>query len=557
MVGIQELRPTIINPIPRVIEKGGFSLMSSVGMESTLGARSTPPNAAAAVGPSHVVQISMVGVSIFSLAGEYLGTIKLGDIFKLGVYPRNGAYDVRIVYDIYRKRYVAAALERGNPRLSSNGISVAYTEDPTKGWTSVFLEVGEAGKVFDFLTFGFDPNGYAFGVGVYAANFAGGWQSARYIVCSPDFQVVSKFVESHLLQGSPIPAINYDGNRGRTFFVSSDMGRLTISLREIVWTNGTPELGALAVLTPQPIGYLPPIDARGSLPIDPNDHRMQASVIKGGRLTCVRHAGMNASGSSSTVDRSGVTIYTIDLGVRTLLKEQRVYDSSADKVHYYLPAVTTNSAGSLIVAFNGSSSKMYPSLFTLGSDGLPILTRAGESGLVWLDSTNRNRWGDFNTCATASNGDVWVIGEITGPLKNSWVIWAKKFAAPQPASIVDPPVDETITPPKDTVITTPTTSSAAQRSAIIGYPVKSTPTGTPRLYAFLYLYKKDGTLVPIPNKEVNLEVANKIYTVKSETNGRLAFLLSNNPAGVYTCKISWAGDSELLPSNFSTTLTIA
>lgn len=540
--GTATVRPVITTPFARTWGKGGFSLMTAPGSLATVNSVPAAPNACGAVGPAHIVEISMTGLSIFSLLGEYIGTVTLDNIFRNGVYPRYGAYDVRLMYDHFRKRYVAAGLERGMPRLSNNGIVISYATDPTKEWTSAYLPVGEPLKVLDFLTMGVDSNGYSFGAGVYGAGYATGWESARYILATPDFSGVWSFVEKRQLTGSPVPAITLGDVSPKTHFIASDSGRVTLSLRTFNWVNGAPILGALSVLTPEQIAYVPLISAKGSLPIDPNDHRMHSVIQLKGKLYAARHFAVGPDGHTPNADRSAIGVYTVNPDLLTIEKETRIFEP-ATKTHYYLPCLTSDRSGRVFVGFNGSNDLTFPSCYlTALMDEAPgyepiKLIKDGEAGYIRVDSTRRNRWGDFNTLATDPLGNAWAFVEYTGPIKNDWAIWAHKIGAAAPP-VPLPPVP-------------------SKRTAIITYPVITSTGKVAKWYAFLYDYQENGTMAPLAGLPVKLTVAGQSYTVNTELNGRAVFLLQAPVAGEYTGFLEFAGTEVWAKSTARATLKVS
>lgn len=582
--------PAALNtPIEQTINKFGFSMMTSTDQTKILGSAMNPPNSCAAVGPSHVVQISMNMLSVFTRTGSYVTSYKLSEVFKTGEYPQNGTYDVRILYDRIRKKYVAAALDRGYPRLSNNSIMVATSTDPTLGWSANVLKVGELGKVLDFLTLGYDINGYYFGAGVYPAGYSGTWESARCVVATPDLKTWWKFIDKRYLTGSPFPATALD-DLPSSWFMSADMGRLSCSLRRVTWAAGIPTLELPVTIKPKEIAYVPIIQALGSLPLDPNDHRIQAVVAKGGKLYSARHIGIADTGTC------GIAVYTVNLSGATLESENRIFSKS---MNYFAPGLGVDGSGTIVIGCTGSSSTTYPSAYII-SGGDPVLVKEGVAGFIWPDGNKRNRWGDFNTVAIDPFGMPWAFVEYTSAT-NSWAVWGWRGTVPQPpiqivatdvvgslgqnvmlqastiagTSVVFNIGDTKLTalanssglakveysmnastPSVYTVTAGATISNAAKitivsraRTALISYGGTGISGDQIKLYSFVYNYFPSGVLLPLEGKMVMLELAGQKYSVKSEPNGRCVFLVTLPAIGTYKAKVNFAGDSSFLPSS--------
>ncbi len=119
----------------------GFAGISLQNQFSDLGTGSIPPDTMGAVGPEHFMVVINGSVAIFEKAtGERVSHVSLNSFFTATFdsinYPRNGAFDPRVLFDRATGRWIASALERGNPERTFNHVilAVSQTSDPTGAW---------------------------------------------------------------------------------------------------------------------------------------------------------------------------------------------------------------------------------------------------------------------------------------------------------------------------------------------------------------------------------------------------------------------------------------
>lgn len=421
-------------PIPALSTGRGLRLMSSEGMAGMGKHFLAPPNACAAFGLGYIVQISMAGLSVWGPGEKYLGTADLADVFRCGQHPLNGAYDVRIIWDRDRRMFVAAALERGRPRLSNNGIVVARATDPLGKWQTYYLPVGESGVVLDFLTLGADRFGYYFGAGTWPAGFPEGsaQNGARYIVADAFLKECWSFPEPGALAGSPVAPVGL--YNGRSVFVSAADGGAALIVREVAWKFGpkaVPSMECWSVLPVVPAGGVDSLDiqAKGSSSIYIGNARIHSAVATSDAVYCARHV-VAPSG-----DLAEVAVYKIGIGGRPLIDPPILANTwvvrctDGTKRHYYLPALGMNLKRQVVCAMNGSSETEHVGAYLawISPERAPVAIRAGQAGYTRMEG-NRNRWGDFNSVALADDGRLWAVAEIAGPERNGWSVWAERVS---------------------------------------------------------------------------------------------------------------------------------
>ncbi|MBI2843029.1 MAG: hypothetical protein HYX78_06475 [Armatimonadetes bacterium] len=425
------------------------------------GGGAIPPDTNGAVGPDHFMVVINGSVAIYDKAGNRLSHVRLNTFFTATIggitYPRNGAYDPRVIFDRRSNRWFAITLEFGNPSRTNNHIilAVCRTADPTTGvWDRYVIPVGEpnsGGTTFftDFDTFGMDDNGVYFAAfilfsgGRFAKIAATG--KASLVATNPSLGTVWQW--SNLdPYGTPQPAHNHDavGSTGRAWIVNSSTAFADIQYRTITWSGGTPTLSAMSTLSTSAFGsakFTAPASGSTTEIEIFGGHRLQTAVIRNNRLWTCRDVGVNSSGGASGADRNGCEWLEVDVSAATpsLVQSGRVYDTSATNPRfYYYSSIMVNGQGHAVMGFSGSSSNEFVGAYVCGrlaSDpagtmGQIAMLHAGEAAYTRLDGT-RNRWGDYSyTCLDPDDGSIWTIQEYASnavPGQSVWGTWVGRL----------------------------------------------------------------------------------------------------------------------------------
>lgn len=403
----------------------GFQVVGMSAANSLYGVTTFPPNACGAVGPDYFIQVSVGSISLFSKAGDYLGGDVLETFLTVGTHPLNGAYDVSVLYDDISNRWLVGALERGEPRLSTNGIMLAVsdTADPLGNWNRYHLDVGEADLVHDFLAMGFDKNGIYFGMVNYPADYAGAMNGGRYV--ATNLSTAWMVSGNKTYTGSITPAVALDTTLDAAYWVCTLDGRTSGCVRSAAWVSGSPVFGTETAYQTKIIGYTVAAQASGGVPIDPLNHRVLSAVTRDGILYAARCIGVNVSGTDTDADRDAAEILTFDTASPGFGQTPtRIWDSSETPKHYIFPSVTVTPSGSVVVGMNGCASNTYVNSY-LWTEGAPSLIRSGTKGYTKYDGTSRNRWGDVTTTVLDPSDlfKVWTTQQIAGPVVNTWDMW--------------------------------------------------------------------------------------------------------------------------------------
>jgi hypothetical protein len=429
--------------------------------EVNSGSNGFPPDTMGAAGPNNFVEFINGAVAIYNnTTGSRVSYTTLDNFFtftsSLTVYPRNGTFDPRILYDQHSGHWFASCLE-GGPSATGFDIllAVSRTSDPTGTWDRYDIPVGVSANSSesDYDTLGVDDNGVYFGVTIFPA--AGGQYEkiaatpkGPLIAASPSLGAVTQWTNITDMEATPQPADNYDAvaTNDPEFFVSSSVTVYgDVNYRTLTWNNGTPSLSATTELTTPAYGNFPPnAPALGSTTnVDTGDDRLMMAIVRNHQLWTARDIGVDASGSANGFDRSAVE--WLELGTSgtslSLTQSGRIYNSSANPVDYYYPSLTVTGQGDMRIAFSGSNGSQYVGAYSAGRlandppgvTTAPVLIKAGESSYNEV-AGGRNRWGDFSYTSTDPNDNMtaWTVQEYAGPGTNNWATWVQTLPAPAP-----------------------------------------------------------------------------------------------------------------------------
>jgi len=436
---------------------------------TAFGSGSIPPDTMGAVGPDHFVEAINSSVAVYDKAtGTRLSHVSLNSFFTVTVgpttYPRNGSFDPRICFDRRSGRYLACVLERGAVSGTQNGVilAVSRTGDATGVWDKYFLDVGDpasGGTTFftDYDTLGTDDNGVYLGVRIFPST---GGSTAKIIATpkapllagAPSLGTVTQFSGITDMFSTPQPALNFDATAsgGPAFFVASSAFVLAdVFYRSLTWSGGVPTLSALSTLaTP---AFAAPINAPASgsgTPINVGDMRLQMAIVRNGALWTARTIGCNSAGTDAGADRDGCEWFQLRITGASLSIDThgRVFDTAAATPRsYFYPSIVVSGQGHAAMGFSGVASTEFVGAYatgrlrtdTAGTMYPPALLKSGDATYTRLDSSGRNRWGDYSYTSLDPRDDmtIWTIQEYATSIPTLiWGTWINSLVAPPPAT---------------------------------------------------------------------------------------------------------------------------
>jgi hypothetical protein len=455
---------------PQAVNTG----FQSIGLQdqfNSFSVGSIPPDTMGAVGPDHFVVNINTSFAIYTKAGALASHVRINNFFAFNdgvAFPANGAFDPRILFDKRSGRWFATVMERGVTSGRDNDIALAVSEtgDPTGTWDFYRIPLGQADSgsdtfFTDYSTLGTDDNGVYFGTRIFKTTSGVGNGSnatiaatpkASLLAASPSIGTVTQFTAITDMFSTPQPAHNQSAVNGTdpAWFVASSSSFFSdIRYRTLVWSGGAPILDSSST-TLTSDAFSSPINAPASgstTNVNVGDMRAQMAVIRNDRLWTCRNVGVNSSGTNTSADRTGVEWFEWDVSSASasILQQGRVFDSaSSDPLFFYYPSIMVNGQGHAAMGFSGSNSAQFVAAYTCGrlsSDANDTmqsvaLVKAGEDSYTRLDTSSRNRWGDYSYTSLDPDDDmtIWTVQEYAEDTAtaNVWGTWITSLNAPAP-----------------------------------------------------------------------------------------------------------------------------
>jgi hypothetical protein len=442
-----------------------FAGVSQQDESNIFGSTDIPPDTMGAVGPGHFMEVINGAVAIYNKASTARVSLTSLDSFFTftangNTFPRNGAFDPRVLYDVQSGHWFASALEFGANSQTDNDmlLAVSRTSDPTGTWDKYDIPVGVINALSDFDTLGVDSNGVYLACRIFpntGSDFAKivATPKAPLIAASPSIGTITQFSNITNLYSTPQPAYDMDAISATSpeFFVASSASvSANVAYRTLTWNNGTPTLSGTKTLTTAAYGGGPPsAPASGSsTPIDTGDDRMQAVLIRNHQLWTSRTIGVDAGGGSTNTSRAAVEWFDLNANTSTLSVTQtgRIFDNAASNPRFYFyPSIAVTGQGNMRISFSGAKSTEFIGAYTSGrlaSDPnntvtAPTLIKAGERSYNEVDGSGSNRWGDYSFSSTDPSDDMtaWTVQEYSSnvnPSVDNWGSWIQSIAAPAP-----------------------------------------------------------------------------------------------------------------------------
>ncbi len=399
-----------------------------------------PPDPDGAVGPLHYVELVNGRFSVFTKSNHSKVKTMTDLTFwgQAGITFQSGwdVTDPRVVFDTASQRWFASQVDfdpTGNINTNRFLLAVSSTADPTGTWHAVAIPSDPGGNDFaDFPTLGVDAVGVSLSGDMFDANGNPVGPTLVFIpkaslLANPPtssgmtwFGVMSYTTRGNILQ----PVMCFDGSgQGHILAVGSvgvdNSGNFvtnhSLLLSQVKLGSGAaPATISSATLTVPP--YTVPIDPAqpdGSNNLDDGDARISACVYEVGGVVYATH-------STQSGNLAVIRWYRIDPVQKTVLESGTISDPVKD---LYYPSIAANASGTVVIAFNGSSTNTFVSSFAVvGSTvngvttfGQQIPLASGTASYQNVDpSTQISRWGDYGSLSVDPNDPTrfWTIQEI-------------------------------------------------------------------------------------------------------------------------------------------------
>ncbi|HLZ20928.1 MAG TPA: hypothetical protein VKQ30_02220 [Ktedonobacterales bacterium] len=429
------------------IVTGGFQTVGAPG--------ATPPDSALAVSPNYLVSATNQGVAFFDKNGDPPANAPIFQNTLSAFFAPAGAdakearvFDPRVVYDEYLDRFwVLVTAENDSPDQSSYLLALSpQTEVAFQAgtWTYLALEVNDAGYWCDYPQLGVDAQAIYLTCNMFDHPISSNNFEYAHIDVYTKLQFLGgacctgwRFFDLHDDFGSDsftiAPAHMHGASAGNGEYLVNAEGQgggdNELHVRQIynVQNCCTPGNQSAPSMddSDQTVGSFgtPPAGRQPNnvQGVDTGDTRVLSAVWLNGNLYLTQNTSCS-TGACALFTQLNVS----DIGNISTVNDTVLSFSGNDT---YYPSIEVNAQGSVAEVFGQSSTTAAPgsnvvimppaNVCTNCYVGQGTLTSGGAT-YVRLDTTNRNRWGDYFAAAADPDGTgIWVQGESTGAAINT------------------------------------------------------------------------------------------------------------------------------------------
>jgi hypothetical protein len=374
-----------------------------------------PPDTMGAVGLNHIVELINGSYAVYNKNGSVLSRISLNQFWQnAGTTPAgNFAFDPRVNYDPFSGRWFAASVD--NARGINNFlVAVSQSSNPLDGWSGYAIPSDTLANTrwADFDTLGF--NGQS--VTLSANMFPIGSGTITTTILTLD--------KAQLIAGNPTGTIFQNNNPNDTGFTVQPVVDLDNRNNPHPLLSGynTPAgqfkrsdiTGNPATATLSTTGgiisvtaYDNPLTARqpgGPNNVNTGDLRFSSNVVyQLDSLGSNSFWGVQTVKSPVSGAASALRWFEIDANTNSLRQEGLFYDPTGLEDYYY-GSLAVNDQREVVIGFSCSGPNLFiSSCAVVGEDsggtttfGNRLLLKQGAASYQRLDSSNRNRWGDYS-----------------------------------------------------------------------------------------------------------------------------------------------------------------
>ena len=402
-----------------------------------------PPDTMGSVGPQHVAVLINGQFTVHDKAGTPLMAKSLDQFWiDAGATPDNFSFDPRLLYDRHSQRWFAAAVDNQG-QANHLLLAVSSSSDPTTSWHGFQIDADTDDQQWaDFPMLGMNGDVIA----VFATMFPTGCCTAsRNLLVVPKDDLtaaVPTVANATLLENvnAPFnsqPVVDLDNRPLPLPLLSGYFKPLNGLLirNDIAGSPQAPSVVSPNVFTLTTVRNEPrDVDQPGpSSDIDAGSARFGASVIALDGSLWGTH-GVDFNG------RAAVEWYEIEEATGALLQNGIIADPS---LGFNFPSIAVNDDRDVVLGFSGGDPNTFMSAYAVvgsTSGGMttfspPTQLVAGNASYERLDSSGRNRWGDYSATVLDPTNDqhFWTFQEFALNA-DEWAIQVTQFIIPEPSS---------------------------------------------------------------------------------------------------------------------------
>jgi hypothetical protein len=406
-----ELRPIV----ERMEDRTVMSVVVGVGVDgmntSNNSCNCQPPDTIAAAGPSHVVEMVNTAIEVFDKSGHVTSSPE--STLNFFSNHRNGNQsDPFVFYDELAGKFVAGILDYSSSNRA-NYVDLAYGTDSTGGisWTlATPISSGEGRKFLDYPRVGYNADAWFIEGNMFQS---GSFRNVQIITLNKSGGVLSRHDDSSLFTATPA-AMHGAAAGGPEYFVeSANSGGSTLQVvTEIHVTSSSPTFTTSSVSVPAYQSGGSPPQPGGTIP--GFDDRIFDAAFRS--VNGVPHlvAAHQVAGSSVPVVARW---YDINTSTMSLIQSGNAPAGTSGSSQF-MPSVNINTAGSIGMTFDESSSTEYWSMYVseriasdpAGTMETPVRAKAGTA------TSPDSRVGDFSSTAVDPSDGLtfWSANEYQG-----------------------------------------------------------------------------------------------------------------------------------------------
>lgn len=407
-----------------------------------------PPDTNGAVGPGHLVVALNSYVQVQTKTGAVLLTVPVSNFF-LPVSGGLRAFDPRVAYDPYKRRWIMTAAASELISSSAVLIAVSQNEDPTGKWFLYRIPSDPAGRIWaDFPSLGFNRTWIVLQANMYDStpSFAG---SQIYVFDKAALyaggQLEYTLIASSTIGATQAPAMTYDEFALPIYLLQSWTRNSATGFLRLYSITGA--IGS-EVLTPVAFPSAPAwgFDSPGTLDFAPqlgSAHNIQTGgsriisvLYRDGAIWAAHTVFLPATGPT----HSAAQWWQISTDGSVI--QHGLVDDPSGRVFLAFPSIAVNKRGDALLGYSRFSATQWASAnysYRAASDPAGTMRadaflKGGEAAYV-REGGSGNRWGDYSATAVdpANDIDLWTIQEYAAARQNEtdrWGTWWGRIVPP-------------------------------------------------------------------------------------------------------------------------------
>jgi hypothetical protein len=404
-----------------------------------------PPDCTVAVGPEHVLAAVNASFAVYSKTGSVARAPQTFASWYASVITAAKIFDPKVIFDQHSNRWFLLTVALPSDPAKNESyflLSVSQTADPLGLWWNYKLDATKDGNTAttnwaDYPSLGVDPQAVYLTANMF--KFGGNFQYAKVRILNKaplltgsaatwwDFTKLKNGGGSMAFTVQPCltfgaPQVEYLVNSYFTGAATENQ----LTLWSITGTPTSPTLTGRTVTTAA-YGQPPAADQKGGTPaLNSGDVRVLNAVFRGGSVWCGLTTFHNWGES---VNRAAIHWFQLNPATGALV-QQGVFGAKA--LHYFYPALMPDANGNMTLVFCRSGTNEFASIYFTGRKATdPVgqlqpsaLLKAGTGNMQHVDTSGRNRWGDYSGAAAdpADGRNVWFYS-MFGDTGNNWGTW--------------------------------------------------------------------------------------------------------------------------------------